>query len=251
MLSSAVPVFALAIVLMLGLLIPHLDLVAKPNRWVLPGAAAALGLGLLLFGTLTAGFDARHPRPNSILYALNADTAASHLGRAVMRRRTPGPPSSSEPTPERGRWPIILARKGSFTARRPRSTLPAPSIELLDDGTRDGVRTLRMRVTAPPEANLVVVEADAEAQVVGAAVNGKRVPEEPSNNGGLPAWTLNYWNPPSEGIDLTLDVKGAEPLTITARAGTPGLPDIPGKSYRDRPPDTMPIAMELSHGRTG
>ena len=66
--------FALAIGLLLGLLIPHLDLVAKPNRWVLPGAAAALGLGLLLVGSLTAGFDARHPRPNSILYALNADT---------------------------------------------------------------------------------------------------------------------------------------------------------------------------------
>src|SRR5918999_3237316 len=60
---NVAPLFALVIVLMLGLLIPHLDLVARPNRWVLPGAAAALGLGLLLTGTLTAGFHAGQPKP--------------------------------------------------------------------------------------------------------------------------------------------------------------------------------------------
>jgi hypothetical protein len=48
--------------------------VAKPNAWILPGAAAALGLGLLVAGTLTASFDARHPKPNNIVYALSADT---------------------------------------------------------------------------------------------------------------------------------------------------------------------------------
>lgn len=39
-LPNAVPVFALAIVLLLGLLILHFDLIARPNRWILPGAAA-------------------------------------------------------------------------------------------------------------------------------------------------------------------------------------------------------------------
>ena len=48
---------------------------------------------------------------------------------------------------------------------------------------RDGVRTLRVRVIAPQKADLVVVEADAQAHVVGAAVNGKRLSEEPLDEG--------------------------------------------------------------------
>ena len=91
-------------------------------------------------------------------------------------------------------------------------------------------------------ANQVAVTADAEAQIVGAEIDGKRVPDEPLDNGDPSGRTFNYWSTPPEGLDLTLEVKGTEPLTITARSGTPGLPDIPGKTYRDRPPDMMPIA---------
>jgi MFS family permease len=240
---SAVPVFALAIVLMMGLMIPHLDLIAGPNRWAMPGAAATLGLGLLVFGALTAGFDSRHPRPDSILYALNADTE-----QAIW--------ASGDEAPDA--WTAQFlgddAKKGSMAdylgpsadpmlhGEAPTVDLAAPDVALLGDGTRDWGRALHMRVTAPPEADLVVVEAD--ARVVGAEIDGKRVSEETLHDGGIPAWTLNYWNPPDQGLDLTLEVEGAGPLTVTARAGTPGLPSIPGKSYRDRPPDTMPITID-------
>jgi hypothetical protein len=239
-LPNAVSVFALAIGLMLGLLIPHLDLTARPNQWVLPGAAAALGLGLLLVGSLTAGFDARHPKVNNISYALNADTQ-----QAIW--------FSWDETPDA--WTAQFlgadAKKGSVAdylylyegealhSEAPTVVLAAPNVALLDDSTRDGVRTLRMRVTVPPKANFVVT-ADAAAQVVGVEINGKRVSEELlNNNRGLSAWTLLYQNPPAEGVDLTLEVKGTEPLTITVRAETPGLPTIPGRSYQDRPPDMM------------
>jgi hypothetical protein len=244
LLPNVVPLFALVIVLMMGLMIPHLDLIAKPNKWVLPGAAAALGLGLLLFGSLTAGFDARHPKPNSILYALNTDT-----GEAIWESGDEAPDAWTSQflgaDVKKGSVADYLDEREALYSEARMVALEAPNVSLVVDETRDGVRRLQMRVTASPKANLIVVEADAEAQVVGAAVNGKRVPEEPLiTNGGLPTWTLNYWNPPSEGVDVTLEVKGTEPLTITARSGTPGLPAIPGKEYRDRPPDTMPIALD-------
>jgi MFS family permease len=245
LLPNVVPLFVLVIALMLGLLIPHLDLVARPNWWVLPGATATFSLGLLLFATLTAGFDARHPRPDSILYALNADTR-----QAIWE--------SGDETPDAWTTQFLGAdpKEGSVAdylgdsdprlhSKAPAVELATPNVALLDDDKRDGMRTLRMRVSAPPEANLIVVEADAETQVVSAKIDGERIPEEPLiNNGGAPGWTLNYWNPPSEGLDLTLEVKGTESLMLTARTGTPGLPAIPGKAYRDRPPDTMPIASD-------
>jgi hypothetical protein len=117
-------------------------------------------------------------------------------------------------------------------------------VELLDDGTSDGIRTLRVRITPPPKANLLTVTTDAEERVVGAALDGERAPNDTSDDGGSRAWTLDYSSPPPEGVELTLEVKGTEPLTLTSRAATPGLPTIPGESYRDRPPDMMPQRYE-------
>jgi hypothetical protein len=98
------------------------------------------------------------------------------------------------------------------------------------------VRTLWIHVTAPPRANQVAVTAGAETQILGAEIDRKRVPDEPLNNGGTSGRTFNYWSSPLGGLDLTLEVKGTEPLSLTATSITPGLPTIPGKSYRDRTP---------------
>jgi len=241
---AAVPAFAVMIVVLLGLLVPHLGLVAKPNEWLLPGAAAALGLGLLVAGTLTAGFDARHPKPNNIFYALNVGTE-----KAIW--------ASYDEAPDA--WTAQFlgadAQKGSVTdyidesepllySVAPPVSLEAPDVELLDDSTSDGIRTLRVRITPPPRATLLVVTADAAERVVGAEVDGARALNDTSDDGGSPAWTLNYWSPPPEGVELTLEVEGAQPLTLTARAATPALPTIPGESYQDRPPDMMPQRYE-------
>jgi hypothetical protein len=245
LLAPIVPVLAVVIALLLGLLIPHLDLIARLNRWVLPGAAAIIGLGFLLVGTLTAGFDARHPKPNSIFYALNVDTQ-----KAIW--------ASYDQAPDD--WTAQFfgsdAETGSVTDHLPRASQPllhseapsvdlvTPSVEFLDEDMSDGVRTLRMRITAPSQANLLNVTAD--AQIMGAAVDGERLPNVTDDDRRQPAWTLDYWSPPPEGFELTLEIKGTEPLTLTATAGTPGLPAILDNSYRDRPADMMPIVEDMT-----
>jgi Peptidase family M28 len=234
---NAVPVFALAIGLLLGLLIPHLDLVVRPNQWVLPGAAAALGLGLLLVGSLTAGFDARHPKPANIYYALNADTQQAIWASDYLLDAWTAQFLGADA--KKGSLADYLDEREALHSQAPTVVLAAPNVALAGDRTRDGVRTLRMRVTAPPKANFVVM-ADAAAHVVGVEIDGKRVSEELLNKKrGLSAWTLMYWNPPAEGVNLTLEVKSTEPLIITVRAETPGLPTIPGRSYQARPSNMM------------
>jgi hypothetical protein len=110
---------------------------------------------------------------------------------------------------------------------------------LKEDSTSHGARTLRVRITPPPRVNLLTVTADAKERIVRAAVDGERVPDDTTGNGGSPAWTLDYASPPPEGVELALEVKGTEPLTLTARAAPPGLPAISGEPYRDRPSDVM------------
>ena len=88
---------------------------------------------------------------------------------------------------------------------------------------------------------MIVLELGSE--VVAAALDGKPVPDRPLANGSSAStWSLNFWNPPARGFDLRLQIRGTGPVRVTARAGTPGVPSIPGTAYRDRPPETMPIS---------
>ena len=68
---------------LLGLLAPQLALVTRAirRRW-LPAAAtllmALIGVGLLLAGNAASGYDAAHPQPDTLFYALNADTGEAN-----------------------------------------------------------------------------------------------------------------------------------------------------------------------------
>jgi hypothetical protein len=241
LLLNVAPLFAAAIVLMLGLLIPHLDLVMRGGRWLLASVAAALAIGLLLIGSVTAGFDARHPQPDSITYCLNLDT-----GQAVWE--------SPDERPDIWTSQFLGAnpRKGSVTdyigdsdprlhSPAPAVPLAAPSVRLLDRSNRDGWQTFTVRVIAPARANMILLEVGSE--VVGATLDGKPVPDRPlANDSSVSPWSINFWNPPARGFELRLKIRDTGPIRVTARAGTPGLPPIPDTVYRDRPPETMPIS---------
>src|ERR671938_735923 len=141
----AMPTFAVMIVLLLGLLIPHLGLVAKPNAWILPGAAASLGLGLLIAGTLMAGFDARHPKPNNIVYALSADTRT-----AIWASYDEAPDAWTAQflgaKPHRGPVTDYLdASQPLLHSTAPPVPLAAPDVAHLQAGPSDGLTTLRTR----------------------------------------------------------------------------------------------------------
>ena len=243
LLPYGVPLFAAAIVLMLGLLTLHLDLIARAGRWVLAVGSAALALGLLLAGSLGAGFDARHPKPNSIMYALNTDTGqaiwvsadekpdawtAQFLGAKPSRSSVAGHIGDTGPRLHAPAPPVALA---------------APSVRFLDDRDRVGARTVTMHVTGPARASLIVLEVDHE--ITDVTIDGTPVATRPVlKSGRASSWTLHFWNPPAHGFDLTLEVKSTAAVRVTARALTPGLPQIPGTAYRERPPDTMPISAD-------
>ena len=60
----------------------------------------------------------------------------------------------------------------------------------------------------------------------------------PPPDGG--AWGLEYWALPEEGIELTLEVRAAQPVMIRVVDRTQGLPDTPGQSITPRPDYIMP-----------
>ncbi len=232
------------VVLVLGLLIPHLYLMATANKWLLPAASVLISLGFIVAGSLTAGFDANHPKPNSIFYGLNANT-----GKAIWASADEKPDEWTSQflcsDTEKGTLAEYLPMvSGKFLkSQAPVAPLAAPKLEPLGDDVSDGVRTVRMRISSPRQARIIRVYIDSNTEVLAAVVNGKQI-----GNNDTPAhitpgkqWGLNYFALTKEGIELTLAVKSSQPLEIKAVDQSDGLPEIPGRSFNPRPNYMMPI----------
>ena len=130
--------------LLLGLLTPQLDLLTRTHRWRLSGVALLVSLIFLAAGSLTAGFDAEHPRPNGMAYILNADT-----GQATWF--SPGPQSDAwteqfySTQPEHGTLGELfpIAQRSRFPilqSEAPVLALEAPQVEVLADYSASQLR---------------------------------------------------------------------------------------------------------------
>jgi len=222
------------VVLLLGLLIPHLKIIAAPGRWLLPSASALAGLILIVAVSLSSSYDAEHPRLDTLVYGLNVDT-----GRAIW--------ASSDTEPDLWTRQFLSAdvQKGALTevfskasprqflqSSAPSAPLAAPRIELVSDGMQDGMRALRLRVTSSREATGMAIYLDSSAEVLGSSVNGKHIAASSSRRN---QWDLRYYAVPKEGIELEMQIKSAEPIKLRVVDQTYGFPEALDKTWKPRP----------------
>jgi hypothetical protein len=251
MTMAAAPAPALFTALLLGLLLPLVEMVAAPRRWWLPAAAATVCAVCLIAGASAARFDSDHPKPTSLFYGLDADNGTATWFSGDARPEawvTPvlGPHPRQVSTTQFMpflKWPMFW--NTGAVAR-----LASPVLERLDESTAGDVRTLRLRVASARGANDVFVYGDPHAQVLGAEVNGKSVGPDirvHDNKPGLSIldairfnqWSFEYFGPPPEGVELRLRVKAtAAPLRLVVVDQSYGLD---GSGAPRRPADTMPF----------
>jgi hypothetical protein len=233
---------ALLLVLLCGLLVPHLQILAGSKPWAFPAAAGALGLILIVAGLAAAGAGGR-PQMSNIFYGLNADT-----GEALWASVDAAPdewtaqffPSGGQQRQVTAFFPI--ADDHTFlTAAAETAPLPAPEVSLLED-TRDGeTRALRLRVTSPRRAPLVSIYTRSTGELLGASINGVAIPT-PVRGHGL--WGLDYYAFPEEGVELTLRVKASGQVKVRVNDLSYSLPA--GLPFKPRPAHMMPSPLQFS-----
>jgi hypothetical protein len=250
------------LVLLLSLLVLQLDFVASATGWLLPAASALAGVALIVAGLSTAGFDARHRAVNSVFYALNADA-----GRAVWGSydRAPDEWTSQFISPDAARESLEtffpwISRAAAQAEAHVEPTPTPPQLEVLEDFVRDDGRTVRARVASAREAAAVLVFADATAEVVSAAVNGKRIPQSPpaasqtdsrqSAQGGG-SLRLLFAAAPPEGFEIVLEMRPTgQPLRLFVEDVSYELPNTHDQSHRPRPAYMMPAPQFLTSDTT-
>ena len=239
--AGAIMVF---VVLLLALLLAHLEALTQRRKWALPLVAAIAGFGFIAAGVVSSGANARQPRQDQIFYGLNADTGKANW---LTFDEAPDEWTSQYLTWRPQYQPISDFASASTQGWFPRAqaesvAMAAPNVEVLGDASNNGTRTLRLRVSSPRQAPHLAVYVDSKAQVVGALLNGKQTSSTLpyASTARASRWALQYKNAPPEGIELTLEVKAAEPLKLRIVDQSAGLPAIPGASFQPRPSYLIP-----------
>ena len=225
------PLFITVLVLVTAL--PVLDLLALRHAWLVPVAAAMVGLVLITAGLRIDTFDDEHPRQTRLVYALDADRE-----RAWWLSADPQPAPwtdryvDTERIEDDDRFPdspslSLSSRYYSGPASVARIEPPDVTVRRSD---RDGdTRVLRLRVT-PGEGSRIALYADTRSHTVTAAtVDGISVEEAPGQRQDTDPtkWGFVFHTVPPEGIDVTLELRGEGPLPLRVIGYRDGLPQVP------------------------
>ncbi|WP_405690180.1 M20/M25/M40 family metallo-hydrolase [Streptomyces sp. NBC_00057] len=243
--SAAVPL-ALAAVAAAVLLSPLTDAVraVRLRHTLAIGLAAAL-VGATLVGVNAAidGTDAEHPRPISLMYAMDVDQKRAYW---VSEDADPDPwvthyTGGRRDTGLEAWSPALAAPPGGLLAgEAPIAPGSRPAVRTLSDRRTGDTRTLRLSVR--PESGTPVLLAlyvdTSVTEVVGAKVTGGPA-DAGSLSGGVNRphagspwkWGLVFAAPPVEGYQLTLTVRGDKPVRLLAMTEDAGLPE----QVMDRP----------------
>jgi hypothetical protein len=231
-------------ILLIGLLLPHLKLVAAPRKWLMPAAMLVIAVGFLGAGIFASQYDAQQPRLDTMFYGLNAETQTSVW-------------ASPDSRPDE--WIVKFLRSGPnklsvgalpefFGAQYDRrfamvqtETLPlaAPQLSMVSDKTADGVRTVVLRVSSSRQAPVVTIYIDSAADVQAFAVNGRKVDSVPPGR-SRSAWNLRYHGLPAGGVELAMDLKTQQPLKLRVVDQSYGLPTLSDKPPAPRPAGLIP-----------
>jgi hypothetical protein len=248
----ATPVPIVFVALLMGLLIPQLDLLAGERtrgageshptahtgrrrlrtslaRWLVPISAFLIGIVVLGAAIGTSGFSPARPGTDQIRYQLNADT-----GQAIWQ-------SDDQRLDQWTRqfFPSSTGQ-GPFQAKAPSVALAAPIASLLSDTLSGGTRTMRVQVSSPRHAPYVSVLVETQAEIVAASLDGQPFDLSGFSQSEHQRLEFSYYGLPDKGFELALEVASAAPVKITVQDLSNGLPSVPGMTIRPRPADLMP-----------
>ena len=231
------------VVLVLGLLVPHLSLLSDRRKWLVPAALLVAGVVVIAVSVSTARFSKDYPRQNHLFYKSNATTGQNvwvSFDNVTDSWTQQVLPAGSKRAPLTDLMPSGTA--AFLQSDAPSAGLAPPEIAVLEDRTENDLRRFRLRVKSARLAQFLNLQLSANTQLYAVVVNGKRVDygKAPVAVSEDKRWLLRYYAFPKEGVELSLEVKPSGPLQISVFDQSYGLPEVPGAQLRPRPDDLIP-----------
>ncbi|GAA2619764.1 M28 family peptidase [Paractinoplanes durhamensis] len=209
-----------------------LEALRARRRGALPTLAALLAVVVCtVVGLSVDRFDAEHPTPTHLMYALDADngTAQWLSDEPVVQKWTSryvaGDPHTVDATlpafgPEEMR-----------TGKAQAATLPAPKLTLLSDTRSGDSRVMKLLLQPQRPVRFTTLHVAAGIGVTAATIGGRELTVEKATDG---PWGFGFvfHGPPAAGVEVTLTVQTAGKVKFRAMDGSDGLTTLPGFQAR-------------------
>jgi len=230
---------ALATGLLIGILFllcfPWMDAaVPGDSRRVVFSAMLMLALISLITGAVLSHASPAHPRGDTILYSLNADS-----GKAAWISFDPSLDSwTSQFFPAqattRGLMPDHLGGfpRAVLSAPAPELKLPSPVAEVLENKMEGNVRTISLKISSPRNAGMVLLRLEKGGGMSSISVDGRAVSQ--TSSAGLQVIRLFGIGPEGAKLDLTLQATARASFWLLDESY--GLP----RPTSSRPDDVIP-----------
>ena len=239
-LSQTVVIIGVLTMVLFALLAPQLEVFSLHKRALFPGLCAVVALALLAFGASRSGYDARHPKPDSMSYWLDAQAGKASW---ISFDEKPDDWTSQFLTShsQADHLSIFgdLGGTAILRAPAPALSLAAPAITTLDDSTVGDERSLRLQISSPRQARVLWVIVGNAAVLRARLEGGNARVEEMDRRNKL--WGFIFVGLPPQGITLDVTVQASESPQLIVTDQSDGLPEVPGFSARPRNPDRMPF----------
>lgn len=242
--AAAVWFFVLAgfvVLPLLDLAVPSRSAAAVARR---PGVLAPVGAGVMTLALISAGlavdrFDGDHPHQTHLMYVLDADTRTA---RWVSHDRAPHVWTKRHtPTAARDAAPPVPLPYGTtprWSGAAEALELPAPGIVMRDHRTEGDRIAVTVTVASRRPADVITVHADQPVDRATIVADGQpsvssRPTYPPNADAGDWPYELRFYDPPADGVTITLELRGASTPELRVSDATVGLAQVPG--FRPRP----------------
>jgi hypothetical protein len=196
--------------------------------------AALVALACIAMGLAVDRFDAAHPAPTHLMYALDTDTGqARWLSDEAKPRRWTGQYVSGTRVPVTDTLPAF-GSETLLTGPAQPAQLPPTALTRSADATAGQLRTVTFRLTPQRRVRLITMHVNADAAVTNATIAGRTVPTD-TKAGGRWGFGFVFHAPPPEGIEVILTVPAQTPVNLRVMDAADDLSAVPG--FRARPAD--------------
>jgi Peptidase family M28 len=220
--------------------------ILRRPSFLAPLSAAVLSVTLTGSGLVVDRFDQDHPQATHLLYVLDAGSGRARW--ATEDRLPHGWVAGHAPEGGDGGMatlPLPYGTEPRWTGTAEALPVKAPQLQVLDSRTDAGATVVELQAASSRGADVLTLHADRpvqEATITAAgqpAVTSK--PDYPNDVDSHPwPYELRFYDPPPEGITVTLRFLGPQPGRISLSDYTVGLERIPGFTPRPRHLDRSP-----------
>ena len=222
------------VALWLVAMLPALDWITSPKRWLLPVSAALVALGFLLSGNFLVGKNTPPPMVNPIGYWLDANDDIAYWVAFSSFYTVPDERQTRllvDPVDQPYKHLFPQAPSYSITTGvAPLLPLDGPRLEVLMDEWVGDRREVTIHFTTSMHDRLNIFVLDSHLQAVTFPDN-ERI-EVPSHYG---AWRLRFDGMPVDGIEIRFEFSTKRAVRFLLLEETTGVPSFPGLETQPAP----------------